>query len=144
MKNILFTLLLAISGSNIIAQGLTLYNMDYVPQSMRNNPAQMQRANFHIAIAPLLPNVSLSAVSNGFTISDLFMPSGDSTLATPEVMLSKIKDNNFISQQINIDFISYGFKVKEKNYFSFNLTERINFAFNYSKLHDINGQRCCG
>jgi len=133
MKNILFTLLLAISGSNIIAQGLTLYNMDYVPQSMRNNPAQMQRANFHIAIAPLLPNVSLSAVSNGFTISDLFMPSGDSTLATPEVMLSKIKDNNFISQQINIDFISYGFKVKEKNYFSFNLTERINFAFNYSR-----------
>lgn len=133
MKKILFTLFLAILGSNLIGQGLTLYNMDYVPQSMRNNPAQMQRANFHIAITPILPNVSLSSINNGFTVSDLFTVSGDTTFATPEVMLSKINENNFISQQINIDFLSYGFKVKQKNYFSFNVTERINFAFDYSK-----------
>ena len=105
MKKILFTLFLAISGSTLFAQGLTLYNMDYVPQSMRNNPAQMQRANFHIAITPLLPNVSLSTISNGFTMSDLFSVSGDTTFATPDRMLSKIDDNNFISQQTNFDFL---------------------------------------
>ena len=130
MKKILFTLFLAISGSSIIAQGLTLYNMDYVPQSMRNNPSQMQRANFHIAI---LSSVSLSSINSGFTVSDLFTTSGDTTFATPEIMLSKIENNNFISQQINIDFLSFGFKIKEKNYFNFNVTERVNFAFDYSK-----------
>jgi hypothetical protein len=133
MKNILFILLLAISGSNLFAQGLTLYNMDYVPQSMRNNPAQMQKANFHIAITPILPNLSFSTISNGFTVSDLFQANGDTTFATPNKMLAAISDNNFISQQTNIDFLSYGFKIKEKNYFSFNVTERINFAFDYSK-----------
>ena len=133
MKNLLFTLFLAISGNNLLAQGLTLYNMDYVPQSMRNNPAQMQKANFHIAIAPLLNNISFSTTSSGFTLSDLFQVEGDTTFATPDRMLAKISENNFISQQTNIDFISFGFKVKNKNYFSFNVTERVNFAFDYSK-----------
>jgi len=133
MKNILFTLFLAISGNSLLAQGLTLYNMDYVPQSMRNNPAQMQKANFHIAIAPLLNNISFSTTSNGFVLSDLFQAKSDTTFATPDKMLDKIGENNFISQQTNIDFISFGFKVKTKNYFSFNVTERINFAFDYSK-----------
>ena len=68
MKNILFTVILALSVSSLTGQGLTLYNMDFVPQSMRNNPAQVQKANFHIAITPLLPNVSLSTISNGFTL----------------------------------------------------------------------------
>tara|TARA_B110000211_G_C14091373_1_gene559340 strand:+ start:2455 stop:4440 length:1986 start_codon:yes stop_codon:yes gene_type:complete len=133
MKKILFTLFLAITGTNLIAQGLTLYNMDYVPQSMRNNPAQMQRANFHIAITPLLPNVSLSTISNGFTLSDIFETVGDTTYATPDKLLDALGENNFISQQLNVDFISFGFKVKKKNYFSFNVTERVNFALDYSK-----------
>ena len=133
MKNILFTLILALSGSNLIGQGLTLYNMDFVPQSMRNNSAHVQKANFHIAITPLLPNISLSTISNGFTLSDLFQSKGDTTFATPNKMLSKINENNFISQQTNIDFLSFGFKVKDKNYFSFNISERVNFAFDYSK-----------
>ena len=105
MKNILFTVILALSVSSLTGQGLTLYNMDFVPQSMRNNPGQVQKANFHIAITPLLPNVSLSTISNGFTLSDLFQSKGDTTFATPNKMLSQVSENNFISQQTNIDFL---------------------------------------
>lgn len=133
MKNLLFTLFLTISGNSLLAQGLTLYNMDYVPQSMRNNPAQMQKAKFHIAIAPLFNNINFSTTSNGFTLSDLFQAKADTTFATPDKMLDQIGENNFISHQTNIDFISFGFKVKDKNYFSFNVSERVNFAFDYSK-----------
>lgn len=133
MKKLLFTIFLAVSGLNLFGQGLTLYNMDYVPQSMRNNPAQIQRANFHLAIMPIFPNLNMSFVSNGFTASDLFSVDNGQTIVTPDALLSGLKENNFISSQINLDYLSFGFKVKKKNYFSFNVTERINFAFDYSK-----------
>ena len=47
MKKLLITLVLAVYGVHGFAQGLTLYNMDFVPQSMRSNSAQIQQSNFH-------------------------------------------------------------------------------------------------
>lgn len=134
MKKIIFTLIIISSiALDSIGQGLTLYNMDYVPQSMRNNPSQMQQSNFHIAVSPLFTNVNVSFINNGFTVSDLFIVEDGETKATPDRMLAVIDDNNFISSELNLDFLSFGFKVKEKNYFSFNVTERISFAFDFNR-----------
>lgn len=133
MKKIIFTLIITLTVLESVGQGLTLYNMDYVPQSMRNNPGQMQQSNFHIAIAPLFTNVNVSFVNNGFTLSDLFLNENGETKATPNRMLAELNDNNFISSQLKLDYLSFGFKVKKKNYFSFNVTERVSFAFDYNK-----------
>ncbi len=130
MKKVLFTLVLAVTVLGSYAQGLTLYNMDFVPQSMRSNPAQIQQSNFHFTMLPLLPSVDLSYVNNGFVLSDIL--EGGTTKATPDKMLAAIGEKNFISTKFNLDFISFGFKVK-KHYFSMNVSERIDFTFDYTK-----------
>ncbi len=135
MKKLLFTLALTITGMVSYAQGLTLYNMDFVPQSMRSNPAQIQQSNFHFSVLPILPNINMSYINNGFVISDILdgKSNPDTTILTPDKMLGAIGDKNFISTKINLDFLSFGFKVKEKHYFSFNVSERIDFTFDYTK-----------
>lgn len=131
MKNLFLTIVLAVSGIASFAQGLTLYNMDFVPQSMRSNPAQIQQSNFHFSLFPILPNLDLSYVNNGFVMADLLQV-GAGTVATPDKLLGAIKDKNFISTKLNIDYLSFGFKVK-KHYFSFNVSERVDITFDYTK-----------
>ncbi len=131
MKKLLLTLVLAFYGVHGFAQGLTLYNMDFVPQSMRSNSAQIQQSNFHFSIIPLLPNLDVSYVNNGFVLADI-LEGGGSTNATPNKMLAAIGDKNFISTKLNLDFLSFGFKLKS-HYFSFNVSERIDFTFDYTK-----------
>ena len=114
MKKLLFTLALTITGMVSYAQGLTLYNMDFVPQSMRSNPAQIQQSNFHFSVLPILPNINMSYINNGFVISDILdgKSNPDTTILTPDKMLGAIGDKNFISTKVNLDFLSFGFKVK--------------------------------
>ena len=102
-----------VSGITSFAQGLTLYNMDFVPQSMRSNPAQIQQSNFHFSILPILPNLDLSYVNNGFVLSDL-LQGGAATVATPDRLLGALEDKNFISTKLNIDYLSFGFKVNPR------------------------------
>lgn len=132
MKKFLFTLLVLVACNSVFSQGLTLYNMDFVPQSMRSNPAQIQQSNFHFSIMPLLPNVDMSYVNNGFVLSDALSVQNGETKATPSNLVAAVKDNNFINTKLNVDFLSFGFKVK-KHYFSFNVSERIDFTFDYTK-----------
>lgn len=132
MKNFLISSLLLCITHTVFAQGLTLYNMDFVPQSMRSNPAQIQQSNFHIALMPLLPNFNVSYVNNGFVLSDAVSGKNGSTNATPDVLVAAVGNKNFISTKLNMDFLSFGFKVK-KHYFSMNVSERIDFTFDYTK-----------
>ena len=138
MKKLLFTFVLAISGICGYAQGLTLYNMDFVPQSMRSNPAQIQQSNFHFSVLPILPNIDMSYINNGFVISDILdgKTNADTTILTPEKMVGAINDKNFLSTKVNLDFLSFGFKVKEKHYFSFNVSQFLP-AMCYRILNDI-------
>ena len=115
MKHLFLIIVFVFSGMASFAQGLTLYNMDFVPQSMRSNPAQIQQSNFHFSLFPILPNLDLSYVNNGFVLADLLQV-GAGTVATPDKFLGAIEDKNFISTKLNIDYLSFGFKVK-KHYF---------------------------
>lgn len=112
-----------------VGQGLTLYNMDFVPQSMRLNPGQIEKNKFSISILPM-PNMGLGYVNNGFVFSDLIQ-NGNSF--NPENMLSQLGDQNYMSVRANIDLLSFSFRIKQKHHFNFNVTERVNFAFDYSK-----------
>lgn len=125
----LFTLVLfSVLVNSAFAQGLTMYNMDMVPQSTRTNPAIMPKAKFHLGI-PVLSYLDLGLVNNGFVLSDII----SNNSITSDKMLAKLEDDNYISLNLNVDLLSFGFKVKKKNYFSFNATEKIDFNFDYSK-----------
>ncbi len=129
IKRVLLLLLVTVVGSSTFGQGLTTYNMDMIPQSTRTNPGIMPKAKFHLGL-PVISYLDMSLVNTGFVFSDLFSSSTD--ISTAELVKS-LKKDNYLSLNLNVDLLSFGFKIKEKNYFSFNVTERVAFNFDYSK-----------
>ena len=113
-------------------QNFTLYNMGMVPQRMYANPALVHANKFYIGL-PVLSSTYINVSNSGFKYSDLVRHNGDSLYVDFDNMLGKLAENNYISAAVNVDLLSFGFRVKEKNYFSFNATEKINFKFRYPK-----------
>ncbi len=128
IRKVVTLLLFSVLVNSAFAQGLTMYNMDMIPQSTRTNPGIMPKAKFHLGL-PVLSYIDLGLVNNGFVLSDYI----SNNTITSDKMLSKLETDNYISLNLNLDLISFGFKVGKKNYFSFNATEKIAFNFDYSK-----------
>ena len=131
MKNTLILLLVFIGGLTY-SQNLTLYGNRFVPQSVKSNPASVPTAKFHFGL-PLISSIGLSAVNSGFYISDMFETVNGETQLTMTNAIDKMGDNNYIGLAFDMDYLSFGFKVKDKNYFSLSLTERIDFNIDYSR-----------
>ena len=133
LKAVLILAITAVLFSNTIIgqQNFTLYNMEMVPQRMYMNPALVHANKFYIGL-PVLSSTYINVSNSGFKYSDLVKHNGDSLYVDFDNMLGKLSDNNYLSTAINIDLLSFGFRVK-KNYFSFNATEKINFRFRYPK-----------
>lgn len=130
-KLILAFLLFATVGLNA-QQNLTLYNMEMVPQRMYTNPAFMHSNKLYIGI-PVLSSMYINFSNSGFKYSDLIKHRGDSLYVDYDNMLGKLAKNNYISVAVQPDLLSFGFRIKEKNYFSFNATEKIQVRFRYPK-----------
>ncbi|MCX6180700.1 MAG: DUF5723 family protein [Bacteroidetes bacterium] len=128
IRKVFTFLLFSLVVNGTFAQGLTMYNMDMIPQATRTNPGMMPKAKFHFGL-PVLSYLDLGLVNNGFVFAD-FVKGSD---FTSDNMLSKLQNDNYISFNMNLDLISFGFKANKKNYFSFNVTEKIAFNFDYSK-----------
>lgn len=112
-------------------QNFTLYNMEMVPQRMYMNPALVHTNKLYIGL-PVISSTYFNISNSGFKYSDLIRHNGDSLYVDFDNMLGKLSENNYISTAVNIDLLSFGFRVK-KNYFSFNATEKINVRFRYPK-----------
>jgi outer membrane protein OmpA-like peptidoglycan-associated protein len=134
MKKIVSVLLLLIITTYAKAQqSLTLYNMQAIPQAMYVNPGMMPLTNVNIG----LPGISSNYINygnNGFALHDLIKADANGgMLIDANSFLGKLKTNNNLNINAHIDILSFGFKVKKKNYFSFNLTERIDVRFSFTK-----------
>jgi len=135
MKKIIPVILTLFCLVNLKAQqSLTLYNMQAIPQAMYVNPSVMPLTNINIG----LPGISSNYINygnNGFVLHDLLKqdPTNGGMLIDANDFLAKLKTNNNININAHVDLLSFGFKVKKKNYFSFNLTERVDVRFSYTK-----------
>lgn len=121
-------------------QNLTLYNMNELQQTHTHiNPAIAPTSNLNIAIAPLLPpfpipSIYLNLSNSGFKLSDLVTQDNQGkTFFDFDNMLSKTKKNNYLNTAVHVDLITFGFRVKKKNYFSFNLSNKFDLRFRYPK-----------
>jgi hypothetical protein len=132
MMKILILLFLVVISTQVYSQNLTLYGNEFVPQSVRSNPSMLPTAKFHFGL-PMISSIGLSAVNSGFFISDMFEEQNGKTQLTMTEAISKMADDNYIGLAVDIDYLSFGFKVKDKNYFALNLTERVDFNLDYSK-----------
>jgi len=132
-KLISFVLALACFFNLKAQQSLTLYNMQAIPQSMYVNPGAMPLTNINIG----LPGISSDYVNygnNGFVLHDLIKQDANGgLLVDANSFLDKLKTKNNLNINAHVDLLSFGFKVKKKNYFSFNLTERVDIRFSYTK-----------
>ncbi len=129
---ILFISIAILSTIEGMAQQLSSYTLEYLPQRSYLNPSFMPHSKIHVGI-PLFSGVSHNYSNNGFTYSDLIQKSGnDSLYMDVKNAINQLNNSNRINYDLEIELFSVGFR-KGKNYFSFNATEKAQFTFTYSK-----------
>lgn len=124
-------LLMFVSTAGFAQTDLTLYNMTWTPQAMYQNPALTPPTRINIGL-PLISSIYGQASNTGFAWKDLFEldATGDSLSITPENMLGKLANRNYLTTNVSVDYLSFGIKTG-KAYIGFNATERAMFRMTY-------------
>lgn len=119
---------------SIAQQEFTLYNMHVVPQRGNYNPSfTPMNVKAYVGI-PVFSSEYISLGSSGFRYSDIIKHRSDDSLYVDfNNMLSKLSKKNYISVAYQVDLLSFGFAIKEKNFISFNMTEKAHLRFRYPK-----------
>lgn len=131
MKKIFHSFLLLFISVSFAQQNFVLYNMEGIPQTMYANPAFVPASRINIGL-PALSSMYINFGNSGFTLNDLFKTDGGKVNYNIDGLIGNLKKNNYITTNIHIDLLSFGFKVK-KHYFSFNLTEKVDLWFRFPK-----------
>lgn len=124
LKNKLsLVVLLFLSSMGFAQTDLTLYNMNWTPQSMYQNPALTPPTRINIGL-PLISSIYFQGTNTGFVWNDLFqLNNQDSIVLTPDNMIDQLANRNMLNINTSTDYLSFGIRVN-KNYFGFNATER--------------------
>ena len=101
----------------------TMYFMDRLPQNIAFNPAIMPKMDFFIGL-PGIGGVSTQVYNSGFTFNELddFVNNLDNDRYNPDEFVNKIGESNLFTGEAAVNVLSFGFKLKEKEYLSFFLT----------------------
>ncbi len=111
----------------------TLYWMQGIPQSSYSNPALQPLPNYYVGF-PGLSSVYTGLNNTGFAVKDVLRQNADGSLyIDDQYMLSQLKDRNYLVFDFSLDILGFGFRLKEDNYLSFNISERMDSRFGYSK-----------
>ena len=131
MKKIIIALLVFASGAVYAQQDLTLYNMRYLHQASFTNPAFFPECKVNVGI-PALSGTHIRLGNSGFVYKDFVELQSDNTLTlTPINALGAMKELNYLDQEFRSDIIHFGFRLKQKNYVSLNISVREQFRLSY-------------
>ena len=131
MKKIIIALLVFASGAVYAQQDLTLYNMRYLHQASFTNPAFFPECKVNVGI-PALSGTHIRLGNSGFVYKDFVELQSDKSLTlTPIKALGAMKDLNYLDQEFRSDIIHFGFRLKQKNYVSLNISVREQFRLTY-------------
>jgi hypothetical protein len=140
--------LVFISLKSFAQDDLTIYSLNSIPQGYYNNPGIMPVQKFHIGCMPILfiPILSsnYTSVSNSGFKWDNFVrydKAKDSIKLDPYKTIDKLSKKNYLIFNQQIEWLSFGFKIKHTQYINFSFTEKFNFRFTYPRdlLKLING-----
>ncbi len=130
---LLASIILLSAGTGKAQQYQTLYWMQGIPQSSYSNPALQPLPNYYVGL-PGLSSVYTGFYNTGFAVKDLLRQNPDGSLYIDDQnMLSKLKTRNYFIADMNLDILSFGFRFQDINYLSFNISERIETRFGYSR-----------
>ena len=132
MKRVLVILTILFTGKMVAQQDFILYHMPSIPQITQVDPASFPDSKLDIGL-PIISSVYGSAFNTGFSLGDLFYQNANGIMM-PDVdnAIAAMKPNNFLILNASTDLLFFGFK-KGNNFYSFNVTEKLDFTFNYPK-----------
>lgn len=136
-------ILVIIAGMNIplhAQHDMTITPMRGIPQSNYNNPGLIPECKIHIGILPIatlpvMPSLYIDVINTGLYYNDIIQPSSiDSmNIICPDNAFDALAKKNYISTNLNMEILSFGFKYKRRTYFSLGLYEKINTRFCYPR-----------
>lgn len=128
----LFVLIIGFTFSSLGQKNFSLHHLQQTSQANYLNPGFKQENRLYISLPIGLQNVSF--MNSGFTINGATESrvEDDSLQISPTLLLTNMKDVNYLNFEMSNEIFGVGFKVKE-NYFSFNVTNRFQTRFNYPK-----------
>jgi len=110
-----------------------LFNFTEVPQSLLLNPGEEINYNWYMGI-PGLSNVSIFAGLKDFTASELIPSNGANFNSKLMSLIAKLKYTDHVDVNQQLDFLSGGFRLRNKKYFlSFGVYEELNISAYYPK-----------
>lgn len=131
-KLIIAFLLVFLSGKLFSQDDLTLGLMPIVPQSNYTNPAYRPTPKIYVGF-PALSSFYLGLAHTGFSYKNIITKRSDDSLELNlGNAIDKMGKTNYLSANINEELFAFGFKIK-KNYFSFNMSEKLSARFAYPR-----------
>ncbi|GAB4283252.1 MAG: DUF5723 family protein [Marinilabiliales bacterium] len=162
-KLIILSAVLLISVYVIGQQNTTLYFMHRVPQANIVNPSLQHdcKLNFGGLLIPIagqvLPPLHYTFGTTGFSYKNVLVydESIDSILHPleprfdRESFINKLRKVNYIYNELHINWLNAGYKWKDKHYFTFSVTDKVDFKFSIPKdlflfAYDLNGKSFLG
>ncbi|MCP4521179.1 MAG: hypothetical protein GY827_05755 [Cytophagales bacterium] len=104
----------------------TLFMLPSLSQSTYVNPTSIPQHKVSIGLP--IPSTYFHVTNSGFSFSELV----DGNTLDYNKLTDVLGDDNLISTGAQVDLFSLRFKVRH-NYFSFNVTEHVDFDFSYPK-----------
>ncbi|WP_297092237.1 DUF5723 family protein [uncultured Draconibacterium sp.] len=100
----------------------TMYFMECLPQNNAFNPAYIPKLNMHIGL-PGISGINVQAYNSGFNYSELdgFLDDLDNENYNPDEFINSIDGKNRFLSEARVNLLSFGFRLKDKGYFTFDL-----------------------
>ena len=157
IRNSLAVVLLLISSTTYAQQVNTLYFLENAPMRHLVNPAFQPVSNGYINFTPL-GYTSFWFGNNSFSVGDFIFvnpndPNSTITVLHPDAdrdaFLKRIRKSTLLNGEATLEILGFGFRVKEKGYFTFGITEHLDMGgsiprdfFNFALgggMEDISG-----
>jgi hypothetical protein len=111
----------------------TLYWMQGIPQASYANPALQPNPNYYVGF-PGISAVYTGFANTGFAPRDILRKDVNGKLYIDDLnLISSLAERNFLIADISNDWIAFGFRTKKINYFSFNISERVESRMGYAR-----------
>jgi hypothetical protein len=129
MKKLFLFLLLSLSLFGFSQNKEVLYNFTAIPQTLLTNPGLDISYKMYIGI-PILSGINFNIGSNSISAFDIYGNTGVSLAVKLKEIASKMKYNDRISLNEQLDILNIGFKIgeeKSKNYVSLGVYQEFDF-----------------
>ena len=136
-KKLLIAALLTVASISAMAQSSqvnTLYFLENQPYRHYINPALVPISDVYVGL-PVLGYTSLWGGNNSLTVSDVVVNKNDKLMwfLNPEAggsdqFLKRMRNSTLMDMEMQLNLLSFGFRIKDFGYFHFNLNEKADFG----------------